>query len=147
MKKLEFSIEINAAKQQVWNALWNDAAYRQWTRVFNEGSYMEVKDWREGEKVYFLSPGGDGMYSTISRYVPEEYVSFLHLGYLKDGKEQPVDNETKSWAGATESYSLQEQDGKTLLTATVDITEDHAAFFNDVFPKGLAIVKQLAEVN
>ena len=40
MEKLEFKIEIDAPAKRVWFSLWDDFFYRDWTRVFCEGSYM-----------------------------------------------------------------------------------------------------------
>ena len=57
MTTLEFKIEINAPKEKVWDILWNDATYKQWTSVFCEGNYV-VSDWKEGSKIHFLSPNG-----------------------------------------------------------------------------------------
>ena len=45
MKKLQFSIEINAPKEKVWDTLWQDENYRKWTSVFMEGSFAE-SDWK-----------------------------------------------------------------------------------------------------
>ena len=55
MKKLQFSIEINAPKEKVWDTLWQDENYRKWTSVFIEGSFAE-SDWKEGGKIHFLTP-------------------------------------------------------------------------------------------
>lgn len=56
MKKLEFSIEIQASKEKVWETLWNDETYRKWTATFIRGSYIEG-ELREGKEVRFLTPG------------------------------------------------------------------------------------------
>lgn len=144
MKKIQFSVDINAPKEKVWNVLWDDSTYRQWTSVFSEGSYA-VTDWKEGSKVLFLSPEGDGMVSRIARKVPNEYMSFEHLGEAKNGQEQPMNEETKKWAGATENYSLKESGAITTLSVDMDITEDHHDYFNETFPKALDKIKALAE--
>ncbi len=34
MKKLEFSTDINASKEKVWDALWKDENYEEWTKSF-----------------------------------------------------------------------------------------------------------------
>ncbi|HEX9979092.1 MAG TPA: SRPBCC domain-containing protein [Flavobacterium sp.] len=144
MKRLNFSISINAPATKVWEALWDDNNYREWTSVFCEGSYVET-DWNEGSKALFLSPGGEGMYSTIAINKPNEVMSFRHIGMVKDGKELPIDDATRSWSGAEESYYLRETDGQTELTVEMDITEEHAAYFNDAFPKGLEKIKSISE--
>jgi len=146
MKKLDFLIEIKASKQKVWNVLWDDANYRKWTTVFCEGSNA-VSDWHEGSKVLFLSPNGEGMFSIIHKKIPNEFMSFKHLGTVKGGQEQPENDETKKWSGAMENYSLLEKNGLTELAVTMDITDDHEQYFKDTFPKALEAIKNLAEAN
>jgi len=72
-------------------------------------------------------------------------MSFKHLGTLKGGEEQPDNEETKRWSGAMENYSLDEKNGVTELTVTMDTTEDHEKYFKDTFPKALESIRALAE--
>jgi len=144
MFTMHFSTFINARPERVWQILWNDRTYRQWTAVFYEGSYAE-SDWQEGSKVLFLSPGGEGMVSRIARLIPNEYMSFEHLGFVKDGVEDYDAAREQGWAGGKENYTLRAKDGGTELVVDSDGAEDHEAYFNDTFPKALAKVKELAE--
>jgi uncharacterized protein YndB with AHSA1/START domain len=144
MKKLEFSKTINASKERVWNALWTDEAYKQWAAAFYEGAYA-VTDWKEGSKVQFLSPGGEGMSSTIAKAIPNEFMSFRHEGVVKNNKEQPNDPESKKWKGATEKYTLRESGGVTTLKVEVDVAEEYEDQFSKAFPEALKRVKQMAE--
>jgi hypothetical protein len=146
MKKKQFSIDINATKEKVWNSLWEDANYRKWTSVFSPGSYAK-SDWNEGDKILFLSGEGEGMYSVIDKKIPNEVMSFKHIGVIKNNVEQPLDEETKKWSGAIESYTLHEKDGKTHLTAELDLVDEHAEYFEKVFPEALKLVKAIAENN
>ncbi|MBA3898912.1 MAG: SRPBCC domain-containing protein [Bacteroidetes bacterium] len=145
MEKMKFTIDINAPREKVWKILWNDETYREWTKAFSEGSHA-VSDWNEGSKIHFLDPNGQGMYSTIDRKIPNEFMSFKHIGMIKDGEEQPVDEETKSWSGAMENYKLEEHDGITTLTVENDTSgEDWENMLKEAFPKALKIVKDLSE--
>lgn len=144
MKTLHFSITINAPREKVWSVLWEDATYRKWTSVFSEGSYA-VSDWKEGSKILFLSPSGEGMHSIIAKKIPNALMSFKHLGVVKDGKEQPPDAATGNWAGAVEEYTLKENNGGTLLLVDMDTEETHQDYFTNTFPKALNKVKELAE--
>lgn len=146
MEKLQFSCEINAPKDKVWSALWNEASYRKWTRVFSEGSYAQ-SDWQEGSSIRFLSPDGNGIYGTIEKLVPNKVMSFRHLGVIKGGVEQAADEETKKWSGARESYTLAEAGNKTQLTVAMDTVPEHKAYFEETFPKALQLVKELAEAS
>ena len=141
MSTLTFTEKIKAPKEKVWLTLWNDASYRKWTSVFSEGSYAE-SDWNEGSRVYFLSPGGDGMFSTIQKKIPGVEMSFKHLGEIKNGME-----ELKEWGDASESYYLEEKEGITELTVklVMESSPDFEKYFKETFPKALAILKDLSE--
>lgn len=140
MKKLQFTIEINASKEKVWDALWNDQNYRNWTSVFHEGSHYK-SDLHEGSEIFFLGPEKSGMYAKIEKLVPNEKMYFLHLGEYKDGEKQ----EGTFGEDAIEQYDLVEKDGKTELTVTMNVPEDYIPYFAETFPKALGKVKEMVE--
>ncbi len=139
MNTLKFSKEIYAPKEKVWEKLWSDAGYRQWTAAFTEGSYAE-SDWKQGSKVLFLSPGGDGMYSIIETKIPNDQMIFKHMGEIKNGVEDP-----KDWGGARERYFLEGNNGKTILTVELDSAGEMDEYFKTTFPKALDLVKKISE--
>lgn len=144
MKKLEFTIDIDAPAEKVWYSLWDEENYKNWTSAFCEGSYV-VTDYKEGSKAHFLSPSGEGMFSSVTRNKPFEIMSFNHIGLLKNFEEQPIDDDTKLWSGCEEKYELAENNGKTTVKASVDVIEQHADYFNQSFPNGLKKLKEIAE--
>ena len=146
MEKQTFEININTSREKVWNVLWDDATYRQWTTPFNEGSYAE-SDWKEGSKVLFLSPEGDGMVAVIAAKKPNEFMSFKHIGMIEKGVEDLHSEKVKQWAGALENYTLETVEGKTKLTVEMDINEEYKEMFLEMWPKALAKLKELAEEN
>lgn len=154
MEKQEFRIAIDAPREKVWKVLWSEDSYRTWTAPFSEGSHAVVEsengsaivtDWKKGSKVLFLDASGMGMVSKIDDAVPNEYMSFLHLGIVKDGIEDTESEEVKKWAGAHENYILKDVQGKTELQVELDIDEQHKDMFSNTFPKALQKVKELAE--
>ena len=94
--RLQFSIEIHAEKTRIWNALWKDSSYREWASVFFEGSYIVVNNWEEGSTVHFLAPDQSGIYSRIETHIPNTMIRFTHIGNVLEGKEQAIDEETKT---------------------------------------------------
>ena len=146
MEKHEFKTSIDAPREKVWNILWGDDSYSKWTSVFAEGSRAET-DWKEGSKVLFLDGKGQGMVSTIAANKPNEYMSFKHMGTVKDGVEDLDSKQTKEWAGALENYTLKTVNGKTELIVDMDMTEEFKEYFINTFPKALEKVKELAERN
>ncbi|AEV99858.1 ATPase [Niastella koreensis] len=145
MEKQEFKIAIDAPREKVWNILWTDDSYRAWTAPFTEGSHA-ITDWKKGSKVLFLDSKGMGMVSKIDETIPNEYMSFEHLGYVKDGVEDVTSDEVKSFAGAHENYTLKDLDGRTELIVDMDMNDQYKDYFIQTFPKALAKVKELAEL-
>ncbi|WP_034242578.1 hypothetical protein [Aquimarina atlantica] len=141
INKLQFSIDIKAEKTKIWEALWNDSSYRDWTSVFFEGSYAITDNWKEGSKVLFLSPDQSGIYSIIETHIPNKIMRFKHIGNVVKGKEQPVDDETKAWSGATEIYTLTGETDSITLNVEIDVLDEHLDFMKTTFPKALEKVK------
>ena len=147
MEKLQFSTRINAPKEKVWETLWEDASYRKWTSVFSPTSYAET-DWKEGSKVRFLDGSGSGMVARIEANRPNEFMSFKHLGEIKDGVEDIESEKVKQWAGGLENYHLREASrDATELLVEIDLNEEFKDMFSKMFPKALEQVKVLAENN
>jgi hypothetical protein len=145
MEKLNFTINIKAPAEKVWQVLWGDTTYRKWTSAFQEGSYA-VSDWKEGSKIQFLSPDGSGMYSIIDTCKLNQFMAFKHLGVVKNFAELPNDEETKTWSGGMEIYSLKEENGLTILECSLDSVEQFKEYFQSTFPKAMSLVKAIAEL-
>lgn len=146
MKRKEYKAVISAPREKVWEILWGKETYPQWTSAFHEGSNAET-DWEKGSKVYFTDGSGSGMVAFIDDKIPNEYMSFRHVGQLVDGKEDLESEKVKEWAGSTENYRLKEANGKTELVVDLEISEDWEQHFNEAWPKALDKLKDLAEKN
>jgi len=141
LNRLQFSIEIKADKERIWNALWDEHYYRDWAGVFFAGSYAVTDHWKEGSKVLFLSPDQSGIYSIIETHIPNSIMKFRHIGNVVKGKEQSLDDETKKWSGAMEMYSLTEGTEFNTLIVDIDVMDEHLDFMKNTFPKALEKIK------
>jgi uncharacterized protein YndB with AHSA1/START domain len=47
MKEMQFSVEINASKQKVWDTLWQDETFRQWAGIIDPGTYVTLQRVKE----------------------------------------------------------------------------------------------------
>ncbi len=149
MEKLHYTIVINAPKEKVWDTMLADQTYREWTSVFNAGSYFKG-DWSQGSKILFLGPDpvtGEegGMVARIAENKPYEFVSVEHLGFYKDGVEDTESEEVKKWAHATENYTFKEVDGGTEVQVDLQGNAEMAEMFNETWPLALQKLKALAE--
>jgi len=124
--------------------LWGDATYPQWTAAFAEGSQVET-DWKKGSKVLFTDGKGEGMVSVIDDARPNEFMSFKHLGMLKNGVEDLESAKKEGWSGALENYTLKTVKGKTELTVDQDIAESYKDTLMSAWPKAIEKLKALAE--
>lgn len=145
METLDYEIIINAPKEKVWDVLFANETYSEWTQFFSPGSQMKT-DWEVGGKTYFVNPEGAGMVSTIDSLEKPDQVVFKHLGMVdKDGVEDTESMEIKQWSGCFEKYILIDYDGKTKLHTEVQVEKDWKEHINNGFIKGLEVVKKLSE--
>ena len=145
METLEYEISIKASVQKIWDLLWNQETYPQWTQFFMEGSQFKT-DWEVNGKTYFLDAHGNGMVSTILSLEKPREVVFSHLGMFKDGVEDTKSKEVIEWSGAQEKYFLLEIDENTTeLRAIVHTSKDMEELMNKGFIQGFEVLKKLAE--
>ncbi len=144
MEKSTFKITIDAPREKVWEVLWGDISYRQWTAVFGEGSRVET-NWEKGSRVLFLGNENQGMVALIEDKVPNEYMSFQHLGEINNGVEDLTSDKVKAWAGAFENYTLTNVNGKTELLVDMDLNDEYKDYFIKTWPQALEKVKELSE--
>lgn len=110
--------------------------------VFFKGSYAISDQWKEGSRVLFLGPDESGIYSIIETHIPNKIIKFKYLGKVINGKEQPMDEESKAWSGATEAYKIIEGPEVNTLQVEIDVMEEHVELMTATFPKALERVKQ-----
>lgn len=146
METLNYEIHINANIQEVWDLLWSEKTYPQWTQYFTEGSTMK-SDWKVGGKTYFLDQNKEGMVSTIVSLNEPYEVIFQHLGTVKNGHEDTESRAVKEWSGAEEKYFLRNIDAYiTELRVIVHTNQSDQDTVNDGFNQGLKLLKNIAEV-
>lgn len=144
MKKLKFTVEINASCSKVYNAMIHEETYKVWTSAFCEGSYYEGS-WNKNEKIQFLSPEGGGMYSEIAENRSNEFISIRHLGIINNGIPDTESVEVKSWTPAYENYTFVKKESETYLIVEMDSLEEYEKYLNETWPKALLILKDLCE--
>lgn len=148
LTSFSYEVLINAPVSEVYLKMLDDRHYREWTKPFNAGSYFKG-NWEKGSKILFIGcdeTGKEGgMVSRIADNVRDKYVSIEHLGMYHDGKEIMEGPEVEAWRGARESYAFIPENKGTRLVIYLDITEQHAGYFNEMFPSALQSLKDICE--
>ncbi len=149
MQTLHFSITINAPKEKVWHAMFDDKSYREWTKPFGEGGHY-IGNWEKGSKILFIGLDPEtgeegGMVSRIAENKPYEFISIEHLGIVNNGVEDTTSEEAIKWAPAFENYTFKEKDGVTEVLVDMDTAEEMAEEFSEQWPTALERLKEIAE--
>lgn len=148
MKKLTYSIKINAPVAKVFTTMIARPTYKQWTAAFNPTSDYEG-GWNTGDKIYFIGTDETGkqggMVSRIAENIPNQLISIQHLGILDGDKEILDGPEVEGWGNALENYSFSESNGVTTVSVEMDMKEDYVDYFNETWPKALGILKGICE--
>lgn len=148
MKKLQFSITIDAPREKVWETITNKESYEEWTKVFEPTSSYRG-EWKTGSKIMFVSKGEDGAESGMLAEIAEarhpEFISIRHLGMVNNGVEDTTSEEVQAWAPAYENYTLTEVEGGTELTVDQDMMESYEEMFTEMWPKALEKLKEMSE--
>lgn len=151
MKKLQYTISIQASAEKVYNTMLgihNIKNYEQWTAPFNPTSTYEGT-WEKGSKILFVGIGEDGerggMVSEIEENIPNKFVSIRHYGLLQGDEEITTGPEVEKWAGGYENYTYEENNGLTTVTIEVDVTEDFIDYYNTTCPKALEKLKEICK--
>lgn len=149
MEKLQFSIEIKASAQKVYETMLgikDKSTYEVWTSAFNPTSTYEGS-WEEGSKIYFVGVDENGkkggMVSKIEVNQPSKFISILHYGFLDGENEVTTGEQVEKWAGGHEDYSFHETNDMTMVTVDIDVIEDYLDYFKTTYPKALEKLKEI----
>lgn len=149
MKKLHYTVKINAPAEKVWHSMLEPETYKVWTEAFSPGGYFEGS-WEKGSKIVFVGPDPEtgkegGMVSRIAENKPYEFISIEHIGIVKNGVEDTTSEEARKWTPAFENYTFKEAGGVTEVLVDMDSAEEMAAEFEKMWPTALEKLKEIAE--
>lgn len=149
MKKLQYKVDINAPKQDVYDKMIGTESYKKWASEFNPTSEFEGS-WEKGEKIKFVGTDENGkkggMVSKIAENIQGEFISIHHYGILDGENEITSGPEVEKWAPAYENYKFEEKNGLTTVTAEIDTNEEYEEYFNQTWPKAFGKLKEICEV-
>lgn len=144
MQKLHFETFIQASREKVWETMLEPKTYTKWTSIFNVGSKYEG-GWNTGDDIRFIGPEEDGTVSGMIGKIKEsrkpEFVSIQYTGEINKNVEKKYEGEV------FENYTFIEKDGGTQLLIDLDSEDAYAPMFQDLWPKSLVLLKNLAEGN
>jgi hypothetical protein len=142
MRTLSWTQRFAAPPDRVWKVMLDADTYRDWTSHFAEGSYYEGT-WGLGAEIRFLAPGGSGMVSRVAEWRPGELLVLEHFGVIENGVVDTTSEAVKAWAPAHETYRLASVGAGCELTVTMEVSAEHEAYFQEVWPRALARLASL----
>jgi hypothetical protein len=145
MKTLSYQIQIKATPEKIWEKMWLPENYSIWTKAFCAGNYYKTASFTEGSAIHLLTPDGHGMYSVLETIIEHKYLAFKHIGDIINFEEIPISQQSESWSGAMETYTLDQKDNEVLLTVKVDTTDSYVNSMNKLFPSALNDLKLICE--
>lgn len=148
MKVIQFSILINAGRQNVWHTMLDNISYPKWAKAFHDGSYYQG-NWDKGSEIRFLGPdengNSGGMLSKIKENIKYQFISIEHLGIINNGIADTNSEEAKRWVPSYENYTFIEINGQTELKIEMQVAEEYSSMFEEMWPRALKALKALCE--
>lgn len=151
MKKLSFSVSINAPTNKVYDLMLgisNKTTYEQWTSLFNPTSTYEG-GWNKGSKILFIGTDEKGekggMVSEVFDIIPNQFVSIRHYGLVKGSVEITEGPDVEKWANGFENYTFVNSNGTTTLNVDLDTVDDFLDYMKETYPKALDKLKEICE--
>ena len=139
MQKLEFSVDINATADKVWQILFEKDNNGVWLAALDEGTTFEGT-WAEGSIMKFLDDKNNGMYNLVEKNVLHSELKMKHLGWIVDGQLNPM-----NWENSYVKYLLVANENGTLLKGEINSLDEFVSFFESKYPKNFLNIKELAE--
>lgn len=143
-----FSVTINAPVQTVWEKMLNHPTYEIWTTPFSEWSTY-IGSWDEGAEIKFVGPDGkEGMLAQIAKNDHYAYISIAHKAEMMVNKETGTLETTYYDEPSFENYrftTVDEYATRVDIELIMDIPEEYVEMFNEMWPKALAVLKQICE--
>jgi uncharacterized protein YndB with AHSA1/START domain len=145
---LHFETLIKSPVHKVYELMFREDTYKNWTSVFNSDSRYEGS-WKKGSKIVFLGTDSNGetggMVSRIKENLQNKFISIEHLGIIKNGNEILSGSEVDSWKGALENYTFKTNGNETRISVDIDSNQEFKSYFSDTWPKALGKLKSICE--
>lgn len=147
-KPLHFEQMIAASPEKVHRLMLEDVTYREWTAIFNPGSYFEGS-WDEGAEIRFIGHNEngqkEGMIGHIAVHKPQQYVSIAYTGVVDKGVDRFTGPDVEALTSGREEYRFVARDGQTLLVVDMDDPGPYADYFTETWPLALQKLQEICE--
>ena len=147
MKNKEYTIEINAPQDRVWDIMLSKDTYAEWVKGFAENSLF-VGEWTQGTHMDFIHPNHGGTRATLDIVDRPHRLQATHIALIsKDGSLDTTSEFAKTWIGTVEEYILQTENDTTHVTIVMHFHPDYEDMLDKGWKKSLQFLKALCETN
>lgn len=147
-KLIEKSVQINASREAIWDALITKETFEDWCSAFHPGSTYEG-DWSEGSEMRFLGPNEDGtvsgMASKVVSHTPNHHIECRHYGVILKGELKTEGEDADGWTDLKEEYTLTGDSAPYTLNVETEVPESFYDMFMECWANALARLKEIAE--
>jgi uncharacterized protein YndB with AHSA1/START domain len=144
IKTIKKQIDINASKENVWEALTKDELNKIWYAEYSEGTTAKT-DWQVGSKVTFVDSSGSGIIGKIIESKPGGLLSIEYTGVVENGAENYENEGAQQVKNTFEIYKLSENNGVTHLDISSDMGEEYFEMMDAAWDRAMEKIKELAE--
>lgn len=145
---LHFEQLIAATPEKVHRLMLADQTYREWTAIFNPGSFYEGS-WEEGAEIRFVGHNEngqkEGMIGHIAVHKPQQYVAIAYDGMIEKGVDRFSGPDVGAMMGGREEYRFVVRDGQTLVVVDLDEPGPYVDYFEKTWPMALQKLKEICE--
>lgn len=149
IKKLTYSITINAPKEKVFQTMTDKSLYAFWAKAWGEEMSYDG-DWTEGSYVTFFDTSGEGTKALVEEVRPNEYTRLKHTAMVtnRNVEVEQLDETMQKWIGSLEEYAFTNLDeNSTRVEITMTMDEMFQDMADEPWPQALLYLKELCEQN
>ena len=145
MSTLNYSIEINAPPDKVWETMLDNESYKKWAKAFSPKSQFKG-EWEQGSHMFFFDPDLGGTKAELLTVEKPNKILASHVAITnKEGVEDVESEIAKKWIGAEEEYTFIDKDDRTELKIEMRCHDEFKNMMDDGWDKALKLLKDLCE--